>query len=112
MADVAWWSRLRVEQGRQLPASNCRIRTTGTMETTMLLESGPYGPGENYMHNERRVPSFDIKIAESGRMLLARVSGALDAGTAPLFDRRLQPYCAAGRRIVLDLRLTDYVDST
>ena len=52
-----------------------------------------------------------IRTAESGRLVLARVSGPLDLATVPSFVNRLQSLHAPRRRLVLDLRDVDYIDS-
>src|SRR5690349_17303575 len=78
----------------------------------MIAPTGSTQPGDPQVYTERRLPSFDLKIAQSGRMLLARVSGPLDSTTAETFEQRLRPHCARSGRVVLDLRLADYVDST
>ena len=55
---------------------------------------------------------FELTLVESGCMLMARVDGPLDIQTTAGFLERLQPCCAPGRRLVLDLREAEYIDST
>lgn len=59
----------------------------------------------------RRAVSFELRAATSGRMLLARVHGPLGMDTVPEFLERLLPLCEGMRRVVLDLRTADYLDS-
>ncbi|HTE18267.1 MAG TPA: STAS domain-containing protein [Armatimonadota bacterium] len=54
---------------------------------------------------------LDICTAETGSLALARINGPLDLATAPHFLNRLQPLFSPRRRVVLDLRGVDYIDS-
>jgi anti-anti-sigma factor len=56
-------------------------------------------------------PGFDLRVVESGGMVLGRVAGPLDVEHAPEFLARLQALCDTRRRLVVDLRRADYVDS-
>lgn len=55
-------------------------------------------------------PPFELKVAESGRQVLARVEGPLDVEHSPELLARLERVGGA-RRVVVDLRGADYVDS-
>ncbi len=55
---------------------------------------------------------FDMRVVESGKMVLARIDGPFDGEHAPEVLRRLKPFCEAASRVVVDLRRTDYLDST
>ena len=54
---------------------------------------------------------MEIRTAEAGRLALARVTGPLDLTTTPQLLNRLQPLLAPRRRMVLDLRDVDFIDS-
>ncbi len=60
---------------------------------------------------ERPGSPFELKVVEAGRMALARVQGPVDAEHAPSLLMQLEPLCTRHRRLVLDLRRADYVDS-
>ena len=53
-----------------------------------------------------------LRINESGRSVLVRVDGPLDLEHSAPFLSRLDPLCASGRRVVVDLLHADYVDSS
>lgn len=53
----------------------------------------------------------DLRVVEAGRMILARLSGPLDAEHSQRLMERLRPLCAPSRKLVLDLRWTNFVDS-
>jgi len=59
----------------------------------------------------RSASPFEMRVAESGQQVLARVDGPLDVQHAPDFVNQLEPLCGAGRRVIVDLRNADYVDS-
>jgi anti-sigma B factor antagonist len=50
-------------------------------------------------------------VPEDGRVLV-RVAGELDMSTVPVLEARLREARAAGRRLVVDLRGLDFMDST
>src|SRR5947209_7193586 len=52
-----------------------------------------------------------IRVAPTGRMALARVDGPLDGENGTALLQRLLPLCGRARRVVLDLRRADFVDS-
>ena len=54
---------------------------------------------------------FELSVADRDDLLLARVSGPLDVQYAPAFMERVEALCEAGRRVVIDLRAAEYVDS-
>lgn len=76
------------------------------MEATVIETASGGVPGV-----PRTPGTFALKVAESGRMALARVEGPLNTEHCPGFLQRVQPLCHGLRRIVLDLRRTEYVDS-
>lgn len=67
----------------------------------------PEHPGASLDHPK----PFELRVVESGKMVLARIDGPLDMEHAPEVLQRLKPYCGAASRIVVDLRRTDYLDS-
>jgi anti-anti-sigma factor len=61
----------------------------------------------------RALPAeFGLKVLEAGKRVLARVTGPLDQASAPQLLARLEPLCTASRRVVLDLRRADFLDSS
>lgn len=52
-----------------------------------------------------------LRVSEAGRMILVQVLGPLDSENAPRILNRLSPLTGPSRRIVLDLRRTEFVDS-
>ena len=54
---------------------------------------------------------FEIRIAQAGQRILARVTGEMDGAAARSLESRLSPLIAEGRRVVLDLRQAAYLDS-
>lgn len=54
---------------------------------------------------------FETRVADTGRMVLARAQGPLDSNHAAGFLERLRTSCAPGRCLVLDLRRVDCIDS-
>ncbi len=60
---------------------------------------------------EREPSAFGVRVIEAGRMVLARVIGPLDAEGINEFLERVRPYSNASRRVVVDLRRADFVDS-
>jgi anti-sigma B factor antagonist len=67
---------------------------------------------------DRRTPAprvgsrFEVQISETGQSALALVRGPLDQDTAPRLRTRLAGYLHGARRVVIDLRQADYVDSS
>ena len=57
-----------------------------------------------------RALPHDLRVVEAGRMVLARLSGPLDAEASQRLLERLRPLCAS-RKLVLDLRWASFVDS-
>lgn len=55
---------------------------------------------------------FEVKVAESGRTAFARVDGPLSGDHCPCFLERVQPLCTRLRRVVVDLRRAQYIDSS
>src|SRR5438045_1448917 len=77
--------------------------------------------GHNLFYEQRDAPAsipdpcpstFELKIAESGQMVFARVDGPLDSEHAAGFLTWMQPLCRLSRRIVLDLRRAAQVDAS
>jgi anti-anti-sigma factor len=64
------------------------------------------------MEREAAPPAFELSLQAAGSTLLATVSGPLDLQSAPHVLSRLEVAVPAVRRLVLDLRGADYVDST
>ena len=64
--------------------------------------------------SEREVapPAFELSLRPAGSTLLATVSGPLDLQSAPDVLTRLEAAVPTVRRLVLDLRGAEYVDST
>jgi len=61
----------------------------------------------------RPLPSpFALKVTHAGRTATARVEGPLDLEHGSQFLNQVQPLCGEGRCLVLDLRPTDYLDSS
>jgi anti-anti-sigma factor len=54
---------------------------------------------------------FDLTTTQTGRMALARVTGAIDVVHSADFQARMQPVCDTAQRVVLDLRRADFIDS-
>ena len=52
-----------------------------------------------------------LRISEAGRMILVQVVSPLDAENTPRMLSRLLPLIGSSRRVVLDLRRTEFVDS-
>ena len=59
----------------------------------------------------REPAGFDVRVAETSTMALARVSGPLTLASAGRLLERLGPIARRGRMLVLDLRLVEFVDS-
>lgn len=76
------------------------MRPSPSIEAPTLL--APVRAAEN---------ALDIRTAETGSLALARINGPLDLATTPHFLNRLQPLFSPHRRVVLDLRGVDYIDS-
>lgn len=55
---------------------------------------------------------FDLRVVESGKLVLARIDGPLDYVHAEEVRERLEPFCRTARRVVIDLRRAEYLDST
>ena len=55
---------------------------------------------------------FDLRVVESGKLVLARLDGPLDYAHAEEVRGRLEPFCHKARRVVIDLRRAQYLDST
>lgn len=51
------------------------------------------------------------RVWEAGRRVLARAFGELDGEAARALESRLLPLCRGRRRVVLDLRGVEYLDS-
>lgn len=64
--------------------------------------------------DERRAAAhrFDLSISGGERASMIRVTGPLDIQHAPRFLQELRPLCNPGRRVVVDLRKAEYVDSS
>jgi anti-sigma B factor antagonist len=56
-------------------------------------------------------PGFQLQIVEAGGRVLARAVGELDAEAAATLESQLAPLCHPGRRVILDLRRVEYLDS-
>lgn len=63
---------------------------------------------------ERRAAAhhFDLSISGKERASLVRVIGPLDIQHADGFLDQVRPLCGPQRRVVVDLRAADYVDSS
>lgn len=55
---------------------------------------------------------FNLRVVESGKLVLARIDGPLDYAHAEEVRERLEPFCRTARRVVIDLRRAEYLDST
>jgi anti-sigma B factor antagonist len=56
-------------------------------------------------------PAFELHLRQAGRTVLARVNGPLDLHHSPQFLNRMDPFQSGYRRVVVDLRDAEYVDS-
>jgi anti-anti-sigma factor len=63
-------------------------------------------PGESQTY---RVP-LTVEITEQAEAYLVAIGGELDLATVATLERELQPL--AGRRVILDLRSLDFMDSS
>lgn len=59
----------------------------------------------------RREAGFQLQVSEDAQSVAIRVIGALDIETAPALEARMLPVRPAVRRIVVDLREADYLES-
>jgi anti-anti-sigma factor len=55
---------------------------------------------------------FELKVAEAGRMVLARVDGSLEGEHAAGFLTWMRPLCGFSRGIVVDLRRVSDIDGS
>lgn len=55
---------------------------------------------------------FDLRVVESGKLVLARIDGPFDYNHAEEVRERLEPFCRTASRVVIDLRRAEYLDST
>lgn len=64
--------------------------------------------------DERRLAAhhFEVSVTGGERHSMVRVSGPLDIQSTPQLLEKVLPLCGPGRRLVLDLRTADYVDSS
>ena len=53
---------------------------------------------------------FDVSVDDLGRVVVVRVQGEVDAATAPRMGDAVTRPLANRRRVVLDLRLVDFMD--
>jgi anti-anti-sigma factor len=59
----------------------------------------------------RAVDAFEAKVSETGKGVLVRVRGPLDLHNTPGFLQQIRRHTTAGKRLVVDLREAQYVDS-
>jgi len=59
-----------------------------------------------------RLPAFDVQVSVAGRTVLARVRGPLDLHYTPRMVDGLQSFVSSANRVVVDLRSSEYIDST
>jgi anti-anti-sigma factor len=78
----------------------------------MLQETLAMGCEMHWEPTETAPSAFELRVVEAGRMALARVEGPLDVEHATRLLNRLQPLCRTARRLVIDLRRADYIDSS
>lgn len=55
---------------------------------------------------------FGLKVLEAGKRVLATVTGPLDQASVPHLLGRLEPLCPGSRRMIIDLRRADFLDSS
>jgi len=60
---------------------------------------------------ERLAPRHALRIVEAGRMVLVDVQGPLDVEHTPRFEQQVRRFCRPGRKLVVDLRRAEFVDS-
>ena len=53
---------------------------------------------------------FDVSVDDFGRVVVVRVQGEVDAASAPRMGETVNRLLAKRRRVVLDLRLVDFMD--
>jgi anti-anti-sigma factor len=53
---------------------------------------------------------FDVSVDDLGRVIVVRVQGEVDAATAPRMGETVNRLLSKGERVVLDLRLVDFMD--
>ena len=53
---------------------------------------------------------FDVSVDDLGRVAVVRVQGEVDAATASRMEDAVNKLLAERRRVVLDLRLVDFMD--
>jgi anti-anti-sigma factor len=57
-------------------------------------------------------PPFRCEVVPDDGRVLVRLAGELDISTAPILERHLHEALGGGRRLVVDLRGLDFMDST
>ena len=77
----------------------------------MSLDTMRSGAPQLWAEADREPTAFGVRVIEAGRMVLARVIGPLDAEGINEFLERVRPFSNASRRVVVDLRRADFVDS-
>jgi anti-anti-sigma factor len=80
---------------------------TETLDAGMLAPELP----DLRQRASRPGPSFEVRARQAGRMALAEVTGPLDREHSPVLLERIRPLCDTARRVVLDLRRTEFIDS-
>lgn len=79
------------------------------MRSSSLIE--PMAADHPTMEREVLPPDFELSLRPAGTTLVATVSGPLDLQSAPDVLTRLETALPSVRRVVLDLRGAEYVDS-
>ena len=68
--------------------------------------------GRRRLAGEREAAPFELRVAQAGRAALARIDGPLSGEHCPRLLDGVRPLCRGLRRVVLDLRRTQYIDSS
>lgn len=76
---------------------------------TQALASSALEP--HWERAARHTLPYELRVVESGQMVMARVEGPLDVQSSAAFQERLMKFCEPKRCVVVDLRRADYIDS-
>lgn len=89
-------------RGSEVPASDPESGTS--RHSSSRLSSGQEDA-------PARAGGFRVRVIVAGKMVTVRAEGPVDVETAPTLLERVESICIPGRRLVLDLRHSPYLDS-